>query len=148
MLRPMPEPGEDHIANIITNLCDYKKYETILNMVEYGHVYIDSVDYIGRTALHKACIKGDLNAVNFLIETCHSDPSIQDDYGNKPFHYAVVTGRINIVRKYINKIDIDEYMINESKLNGHEDMVNLLKFVTKGIKCNTPDSEDESNLMR
>ena len=147
MLRAERE-REDIIAKVIVNLCEYKKYKSIEDMVEFGNVNIDSVDHIGRTALHTACINGDFNAVNFLIETCHSDTSIQDDYGNKPFHYAVVRGHIDIVRKYINKIDIDEFMMNESKLKGHEDMVNLLKLITKGIKCNTPDSEDESNLMR
>jgi len=139
---------EDVITRIIVKLCISKKYETILDMVNYGDVDIDSRDEIGRTALHIVCISGDIQSVNFLIDTCHSDPSIQDDYGNKPFHYAVVHGHINIVRKYINKIDIDEYMMNESKLNGHEDMVNLLKLLTKGIKCNIPDKQDESNTLR
>ena len=56
----------------------------------------------GRTYLHLASIRGDLEIIKFIIEDQHCTPQIKDSEGMTPLHLASKHGHIDVVRYLVN----------------------------------------------
>ena len=53
--------------------------------------------HAGFNALHRACKKGELEMVKWLIDVCALSPSIKDNDGTSPIHVAIFHGHHEIV---------------------------------------------------
>jgi len=71
----------------------------------------------GRTPLHYACERGDIDVVRVLLESSeHVNPSCKDEADNTPLHLAASHGSLNVV-KYLIEEKCSEM---ECRNNHHE----------------------------
>ena len=71
-------------------------------------------EYMGRTALHYACAKGELDVIQFLLYQCHADMNAKDNDGKSALHFACYSDQRDIVRlmmvechSAVNATDVD-----------------------------------------
>ncbi|XP_070581539.1 uncharacterized protein [Ptychodera flava] len=63
-------------------------------------------DYLGRTVLHEATQKGDLDLVQYLLEKTQADPNIGDWRGSTPLHYACEKGHNDIAHFLLERENV------------------------------------------
>lgn len=90
-----------------------------------GQTPAPALDRTGRTSIHDAAAKGDLQAVTAAVEKDASQVRTRDKVGNTPLHYAAIAGSVSIVEWLLSKgADIDA--------ENTESMTPLLEAVRNG----------------
>jgi len=108
-------------------------------------------DNNGRTGFHDACIYGNLDVVQFLVQQGF-DMNISDDNGDTGFHLACGYGNINVVQFFVQQgfdINISDYIgstgFHYACHNGNLDVVQFL--VQQGFDgINELDGNGETRL--
>ncbi|KAF3076336.1 hypothetical protein CFAM422_001605 [Trichoderma lentiforme] len=74
----------------------------------------DTIDFGKTTALHLACLRGDLAAIRTLLDPKWSlDVNRQDEYGNTALHLAACGGELQAMRLLLMNPSVDPSLINQ-----------------------------------
>ena len=104
----------------------------------------------GKSPIHLAAIKGDLEKVELLIQA-GIDVDITDESGNTFIHLAAREGKAGILYRYLHEIDVNsvnddnETALHMAVRNGHMHAVILL---IQKADLKIMNSSQESSMLR
>jgi ankyrin repeat protein len=64
------------------------------------------------TALHWATVRGRVEVVKYLVETCEADIQIANRYGRTAMHYAIYSGKLEIVQYLVESAGADIHVVD------------------------------------
>ena len=134
-----------HIACAFSGSVDLVSY-----LIKVAGCDINARGVQGRTILHWACVKNQLEVVKFLVAEIKCGLEAEDEYNNRPLHFACAfSGNVELVSYLIKVAGCD---INTRGLEGRtilhwaceENHLEVAKFLVTEIKCDL-EAEDEYN---
>ncbi|KAA0159361.1 hypothetical protein FNF28_05899 [Cafeteria roenbergensis] len=103
---------------------------------------VNCKDNDGFTALHRSCVTGNVDMVNFLLNA-GAMVNEKDAYGDSPLHYACFCGHKAVVALLVDRgadpmrVSADgKTPVQSAEEEGHAEVVELLK--SKGAKLDAP----------
>lgn len=128
-----------------------KWHEVVQWLIKEKRADINHRDEFGRTILHKAAGKGNLQAVKFLLEQGASI-DIKDKYGTSLLHFAVASNNLPLVKWLISEqqlpINVQDQFgkspLHFAALYGYGDMVSFLRI--NGADVNLQDGRGATAL--
>ncbi len=106
--------------------------ENRCNNRRYRYEKPDTIDEYGKTQLHRAVDRGDLNWTAWLL-TDGADPNSRDSYGRSPLHAAAWNNQLDIARHLLengaraNEVDGDKNSpLHLAKNKNYLEMIKLL----------------------
>lgn len=94
-------PKKTTLLVLAVGWTDFPTIEYFFEMDKSG---LDSTDYWGRTALHYAVMKEDIEVMNYLIKQ-GAQLDINDNKGKTPLHYALKTQNPELIRELKNALN-------------------------------------------
>lgn len=93
-----------HVKNYLNNLAKKiaAKEEPILSeFLDLKAMFENLKEAKGKTPIHYAAAKGDVEIMRYLIDNFKIDYQIKDKEGNTPFFTAVEHGQLDLVRYFV-----------------------------------------------
>jgi palmitoyltransferase ZDHHC13/17 len=113
---------------------------------QYGHSIINEADRNGWTALLFAAYHGNLEMVQYLVETCRADINAVDTNGYTPLHNAARSkyGRVPLVQYLVEQcgcVDVQQAVTKSGDTPLHSactlDNVKIVEYLAESASCAT-----------
>ena len=131
-------------------MCALGVLEGVKNLIEmYGNV--EAKDEKGRTPLHIACEKGNIDVAEYLINQCSCDKEARENKQRTPLFSACLEGHIGIVKLLTSKF---RCKVDARDVNGRTPLHvacylgfhKIVKYLINDCGC-SPEVRDEKSLQ-
>ena len=128
-----------HVKNYLNALAKKiaAKEEPILaEFLDLKSLFENLKEAKGKTPIHYAAAKGDVEVMRYLIDNFKVDYQIKDKEGNSPFFTAVEHGHLSLMRYFVEEMNVSPHSTKEGEISvvhlaANHDNIEVLEYLAE-----------------